>query len=332
MSAYMDLLKRGGNEALKINGPATSDFHITSRGSDWLFTVFCLYALFAVIAVVLMFRKPANERFIYYTVIIPYICMAVNYFTMASNLGWAPVEALYNRNRVSTQETHLGTRQVFYSRYIGWFLSFPWPIIQLSLLGKTPIWHILFNCFMTDLFVIGILVACVVHSTYKWGYWTFSTASIFIVLISLFTTTRNLTKRLGTDVTHIFYIAFSLEAFIWLIYPIAFALAEGGNVIVPDSEQIFYGILDLIFLGVLPAVCLALAKYVGLEKMGLDTLGAPSDLESLQAPIADANNNNDVASKKSDVDADVDGDIEGNTSDEVKEEKKSKLGFGKFSK
>ncbi|SMN21287.1 similar to Saccharomyces cerevisiae YDR033W MRH1 Protein that localizes primarily to the plasma membrane, also found at the nuclear envelope [Maudiozyma saulgeensis] len=299
MSEYLDLIKRGGNEALKINGPAKADFHITSRGSDWLFTVFCIYTFACIIAILLMFKKPANERFVYYTIIIPYACMAVNYFTMASNLGWAPVVALYNRNRVSTQETNLGTRQIFYSRLIGWFLAMPWPVIQLSLMGKTPIWHIIFNCFFTELFVIGYLVACVVHSTYKWGYYTFGTASIIVTLVSLMTTTKNLTKRLGEDVTKIFTYMFGLNAFIWLIYPICFGLSEAGNVIVPDSEHIFYGIIDLIYLGVLPAVWLVFVQYVGLEKMGLDTLGAEAELDPLPSVGSAAS----VTSKKSESDS-----------------------------
>lgn len=34
--------------------------------------------------------------------------------------------------------------------------------------------------------------------------------------------------------------------FLWFLYPIAWGLSEGGNVIAPDSEAIFYGILDVL--------------------------------------------------------------------------------------
>ena len=33
---------------------------------------------------------------------------------------------------------------------------------------------------------------------------------------------------------------------LWSIYPIAWGLSEGGNVISPDSEAIFYGVLDIL--------------------------------------------------------------------------------------
>ena len=109
MSDYVELLKRGGNEAIKINPPTGADFHITSRGSDWLFTVFCVNLLFGVILVPLMFRKPVKDRFVYYTAIAPNLFMSIAYFTMASNLGWIPVRAKYNHVQTSTpvSYTHL---------------------------------------------------------------------------------------------------------------------------------------------------------------------------------------------------------------------------------
>ena len=34
--------------------------------------------------------------------------------------------------------------------------------------------------------------------------------------------------------------------FLWFLYPIAWGLSEGGNVISSDSEAVFYGILDFL--------------------------------------------------------------------------------------
>ena len=34
--------------------------------------------------------------------------------------------------------------------------------------------------------------------------------------------------------------------FLWFLYPIAWGLCEGGNVISSDSEAVFYGILDIL--------------------------------------------------------------------------------------
>jgi len=55
---------------------------------------------------------------------------------------------------------------------------------------------------------------------------------------------RKHARHLGSDVYRIYNICGVLTLFIWLMYPIAWGLCEGGNVIPPDSEAIFYGILD----------------------------------------------------------------------------------------
>jgi len=35
-------------------------------------------------------------------------------------------------------------------------------------------------------------------------------------------------------------------SFLWLLYPVAWGLADGGNVISSDSEMVFYGVLDVL--------------------------------------------------------------------------------------
>ena len=134
------------------------------------------------VLIVLMFRKPVNERLFYYTGIAPTLFMAITYFTMASNLGWTPIRAKYNHVRTSTQKEHPGYRQIFYSREVGWFLAFPWPIIQASLLGGTPLWQMAFNIGLTEFYVVCFLIAGLVHSTYKWGYYTFGIAAIIVAV------------------------------------------------------------------------------------------------------------------------------------------------------
>ena len=268
MSEAVQFFKRGGNEAIKINKPTGTDFHLTARGSDWLWTVFCVNLFAAIILIFLMFKKPVDDRFLYYTVIAPLLFMSIAYFTMASNLGWTGIQAKYNHNRVSTQTTHLGIRQIFYSRYVGWFLAMPFPVIQASILGKTPLWQMFFNILLTEFFVVCMLIAALVHSTYKWGYFSFAVFSSWVVMTSILTTTKNLCVRAGNDVYTVFKIYVSLIFFFWLIYPISFGLSEGGNVLVVDSEMIFYGILDICFLCFCPLAFLPLANYIGVEKLG----------------------------------------------------------------
>ena len=65
-------------------------------------------------------------------------------------------------------------------------------------------------------------------------------------------------RRLGPDVGKVYFSCGVLTLFIWLLYPICWGLAEGGNVISPDSEAVFYGVLDF-----LAKPCFSAALIVG---------------------------------------------------------------------
>lgn len=268
MSEYIELIKRGGNEALKLNPPHDVDFHITKRGSDWLFAACAIFAALALTAVVLMFTRHVHERMAYYTAIIPTLCMSIAYFTMGSNLGYTSTQALYNRNRVSTQKTHLGFRQVFYARYIGWFLAFPWPFVQACLMGHTSVWHIMFNVLMVEIYVVSYLVAGIVHSQYRWGYYTIGSCAGIIACISILTTTRRVVKRKGGELYMVFRVFTGLCIFFWAIYPLVWGLCEGGNVLVPDAEAVWYGIMDCLLLGIMPCIFVVVSGYFGLSTLG----------------------------------------------------------------
>jgi len=59
-----------------------------------------------------------------------------------------------------------------------------------------------------------------------------------------------------SNIANFFLIFFYL---VWILYPVAWGLSEGGNVIQPDSEAVFYGILDLITFGLMPTILIFFA-------------------------------------------------------------------------
>lgn len=54
-----------------------------------------------------------------------------------------------------------------------------------------------------------------------------------------------------------------------LIYPIIFGVAEGGNVIAPDSEAVSYGVLDLASKFVFAVVLLWGHRNIDIERLGI---------------------------------------------------------------
>lgn len=80
---------------------------------------------------------------------------------------------------------------------------------------------------------------------------------------------RKHAAALGNDVSRTFLICGCWTIFLWFLYPIAWGLCEGGNVISPDSEAVFYGILDIMAKPVFGALLLWGHRNIDPARLGL---------------------------------------------------------------
>ncbi|THW15257.1 bacteriorhodopsin [Aureobasidium pullulans] len=69
---------------------------------------------------------------------------------------------------------------------------------------------------------------------------------MFAIFWNLAIEGRKHAKHLGSDIARTYTICGCLTLFIWLCYPICWGVSEGANVIPPDSEAVFYGVLDFL--------------------------------------------------------------------------------------
>ncbi|KAK6457895.1 plasma membrane heat shock protein [Scheffersomyces xylosifermentans] len=260
----IDFTKR--NTALEINPIRSAiDIHITDHGSSWLWTVFSLFAFFAVAHIFAYGFTSSHKKGLKKTLLVVPLCiysiLAVAYFTMASNLGYTGTPTEFSH--VTTSED-IGVRQIFYAKYIAYFLSWPWLMMIIEVtthdaeffnegdfFGRLiALFQGLFTKILaTSVFVLGLLIGSLIESTYKWGYFTFAVAALLFAEVYIFINSFN-AWRLTTSRTGILVVYFDL--LVWILYPIAWGLSEGGNKIQPDSEAVFYGILDLITFLVVP--------------------------------------------------------------------------------
>ena len=277
-----------GNQALTLNPPVilnnitAVDIHITTHGSDWYFAAFSVFALFSLMFMVGAYvLRPANERLFFFSSIFSLFVMSIAYFTMASNLGWTGIQAEFNHVRVSPSILVPGIRQIFYARYIGWFLAFPGLIFNLAILSAAPWATTLFSILAIDVFVVSLLIGSLIHSTYKWGYFVFGVAALFPVAFNVLATYRVSARTFaGSDVQATVTAIGATTVGLFFIYPIAWALAEGGNVIQPDSEFIFYGILDLCLFVVLGTVFQFMVRTLDFTALGIVSPARPFFHES----------------------------------------------------
>jgi len=101
------------------------------------------------------------------------------------------------------------------------------------------------------------------------GYYGFWIWSWLLVGYFLIWTPRKFASALGRDIKRIHIITAGWVWFLWMLYPICWGISEGGNTISPDSEFIFYGILDCLLIPVTSALFLTLHWNIDPARMGL---------------------------------------------------------------
>lgn len=133
-----------------------------------------------------------------------------------------------------------------YVRYIQWFITFPLLLLELLLATGLSLSDIMTTLYMGVFLVVSGLVGALVHSDYKWGYYVFGVAALFYVWYVLLWHAPRTTFAAGETLRSGYLVSAGYLSFMLITYPIAWACAEGGNVISVTSEMIWYGILDIL--------------------------------------------------------------------------------------
>lgn len=297
----IELIARS-NKAIESNPPVGTSIHVTEHGSDWYWAAFAVFALIGLLSAAGGFRlRPHNERVFFYNTVMGNIFMAVAYFTLASDLGWAgvPVEFNHVTTIVDGKEV-AGIRQVFYARYIGWFLAFPSIIASLSTIAGATWPTTIFTILCQEVLVVGLLLGSVVPSTYKWGYFVFAVVGYFLVAYQVLFTFRKTSQDYSSEPAVLrtnTFVGGGL-VFLLLLYPVCWGLSEGGNVIQPDSEAAFYGVLDVLVFVCLNVLLQIIIRRMDMSKLGIVPSNTPlfhekSARHSYDSPQLESNNNNE---------------------------------------
>lgn len=140
-----------------VNG-RTADIAITTRGSDLYFAISAAMATAGIIFILLASRKPRRDRIFHYITSAIVFVAAIAYFTMGSNLGFTPIEVEWFRSRSPTVRGRF--REIFYVRYIDWFITTPLLLIDLLLTAGLPWPKILWLVFVDWIMIVcGLVVS-----------------------------------------------------------------------------------------------------------------------------------------------------------------------------
>ena len=149
------------------------------------------------------------------------------------------------------------------------FITTPLLLMDLLLTAGMPWPTTLFVILIDEIMIVTGLVGALVKSRYKWGYFVFGCAALAYIVFHLVWDARKHANALGRDVGRTFLYCGSLTSLLWILYPIAWGVCEGGNLIAPDSEAVFYGILDLLAKPVFGALLIWGHRGIDPARLGL---------------------------------------------------------------
>lgn len=220
------------------------DIAITTHGSDWYWAVCACMTVATLTFIGLAWTKPRQHRLFHYITAGVTMVASIAYFSMGSNLGWTPIDVEFRRDIGGGVVAGIN-REIFYVRYIDWFITTPLLLLDLLLTAGMPWPTLLWVILIDEVMIVTGLVGALVKSSYKFGYFAFGCVALLYILWVLVWEARRHASAIGSDVGRVFLLCGSLTSILWFCYPIAWGLCEGGNVISPDSEAVFYGVLDL---------------------------------------------------------------------------------------
>ncbi|KAI7788817.1 hypothetical protein LA080_008708 [Diaporthe eres] len=249
------------NKALQINPPLGNQA-LSVWGSDWLWAVTAVFVLEFLVFFGLTFVARSREKIFHYLFAVTLLVGSIAYYAMASDLAWDVIS--------QANETQNGTRQIFFAKYVYWVVSFPVVTIALGLVSGVSWASILYNVTLSWVWVLSYLFSAYTASTYKWGFYAFGTAAWLLLAYStLFEGRRSLaTRDFGPAHSHHLLLA-AWTNLLWLNYPIAFGISDGGNRIGVTPSFIYFGILDLLMVPVLAVAFLFLARQWDYGRMNI---------------------------------------------------------------
>jgi bacteriorhodopsin len=245
------LLINRENDALDIN-PPSGDITLGVNGSNWLWAATAVYCITLVLLLVLTYFARAGEKIFHYLFTIALFSGSIAYFAMASDLGSVAVPVSNNPDKFA------GARQIFYAKYINWFVGWTPLTIAVSLLSGVSWATVIYHVGLVWVWIASWLASALTETNYKWGFFTFGLIAQLALSFSLLHIGRLAADRVGIS-RHYLPITGWL-VFLWLLYPIAYGVSDGGNEITVTSSFIYFGILDVLTVPLLAYAFLLLSS------------------------------------------------------------------------
>lgn len=229
----------------------------------------------------LTYRRPMYDRKHGYMTMLIVLVAATAYFTMASRGGDAFIRLYWNLPYA---------RDVWYARYIDWFVTTPLLLLDLLMVAAVPVGTALW-ILASDVFMIlfGLFGAISTHK-YRWGWYGIGCFFQFALTWGMVVVAPRYAFKRSRDLGRL-YLGLTLYlCTVWFGYPVVWGLAEGSNTISLDAEIASYAALDIMAKAVFGFLIMVVGQPIiskTLERERAENKSSPSVLEApVQAPFS----------------------------------------------
>ncbi|THD00069.1 hypothetical protein EYZ11_000394 [Aspergillus tanneri] len=232
--------------------PVFQEIHKTGQRTLWVVTV--LMALSSVIFYVLSARSPVPKRVFHTLVSLGTTISFLVYLSLATGEG-----IVWKHDLIRTKHDHhvptITTdyfRQVFWLRYINWFLTGPLALINLTLLSGLPGAHLVVAV-GADFVMLGsgLLGTYAGHTARRWVWFTISAIAYLTVVYQILVNGTKAAMRKDTQTKRFFGAISSVTVLVKILYPITLAAGALALRINVDSEVVLFAIYDLFLQGII---------------------------------------------------------------------------------
>ncbi|PLB37569.1 opsin family protein [Aspergillus candidus] len=230
--------------------PFFQELHSTGHRTLWVVTV--LMAISSVVFYVLAARVPLPRR-VFHTItsIITTISFII-YLAMATGEGTTFKHDILRHANKHVPDTHDDIfRQVFYLRYINWFLTEPLLLFNLSLVSGLPGAHLL-TAVAGDYVMLasGLLGTFAGHTARRWVWFTISAIGYLVTVYQIGVNGSRAARRKDPQTKRLFGSMAGATLLVRALYPVAIAGGALALKLGVDTESVLFAILDIFNQGI----------------------------------------------------------------------------------
>lgn len=227
------------------------DIHDVGKRTLWVVTV--LMALSSVVFYILAGRSPLPKRVFHTLIALTTTISFLIYLALSTGTGVVHAHSLIRHAHSHVPDTTTTVhRQIFWLRYVNWFLTEPLTLLNLSFISGLPGAHLLV-AIAADYAMLGagLFGTFAGHTARRWVWFVISAIAYLVVVYQMGVNASKAASRKDVQTKRFFGAYSAVTLLVKALYPIALASGALALKINLDSESIVFAIYDIIEQGIL---------------------------------------------------------------------------------